>query len=370
MADVAGRLGVSKMTVSRVVNGQPGVSEKTRVRIRAEIERLEFIPSQRGRSLAVGRSNVIGMIVLNVTSEWVWQLVLGAGQAAEEIGHQLLLRTTGAGEVASFDTQRPIFGSDLIDGVVIVSWRVPMAFASDLTRHNVPAVLIDAYERPKQLAWVSAEDRAGARAATEFLIGQGHRRIAFIGGESAAYLTRQRLQGFRDGLEAGGLSREACVVAHGDYTRQSGFDIARKVLRRAVRPTAVFAANDEMAVGVMDAAQERGLSVPHDLSVVGFDDLPIASHVNPTLTTVARPYRAMGATAVRLVSELLGTAPESRASGTAQIRGSTVAQIRGSTAAQIRGNTAAGIRTARQVDLPVQLIQRASTAPLSRGERR
>jgi LacI family transcriptional regulator len=341
MADVAGKLGVSKMTVSRVVNGQPGVSEKTRVRIREEIERLEFVPSQRGRSLAVGRSNVIGMIVLNVTSEWVWQLVLGAGQAAEEIGHQLLLRTTGAGEVASFDTHRPIFGSDLIDGVIIVSWRVPVAFASELARHHVPAVLVDAYERPRRLAWVSAEDRAGAYQATTFLIEQGHRRIAFIGGDSAAYLTRQRLQGFRDALEAGGLSREACVVAQGDYTRQSGFVIARKMLARTTRPTAVFAANDEMAVGVMDAAQENGLSVPHDLSVVGFDDLPIASHVSPALTTVARPYRAMGGTAVRLVSELLGATPE------------------------IRGNTAAP-----QVDLPVQLIQRASTAPPPGGERR
>ena len=227
MADVARRLGVSKMSVSRVINGQPGVSEETRARIHDEIQKLEFVPSQRGRSLAVGRSNVIGMIVLNVTSDWVWQLVLGAGQAAEEIGHQLLLRSTGAGEVASFDTQRPVFGSDLIDGVIIVSWRVPVEFASELTRQNVPAVLIDAYERPKRLAWVSAEDRKGAQAATAYLVGLGHRRIAFIGGDGAAYLTRQRLQGFHDGLDATGLSRERCVVAHGDYTRQSGLAMAR-----------------------------------------------------------------------------------------------------------------------------------------------
>jgi len=339
MADVARRLGVSKMSVSRVINGQPGVSEETRARIHDEIQKLEFVPSQRGRSLAVGRSNVIGMIVLNVTSDWVWQLVLGAGQAAEEIGHQLLLRSTGAGEVASFDTQRPIFGSDLIDGVIIVSWRVPVEFASELTRRNVPAVLIDAYERPKRLAWVSAEDRAGAQAATAYLVGLGHRRIAFIGGDSAAYLTRQRLQGFHDGMDTAGLPRERCVVAHGDYTRQSGFAIARRVLRHAARPTAVLAANDEIAVGVMDGALELGLSVPRDLSVVGFDDLPIATHVSPALTTVARPYRAMGATAVRILKELLGASADRYA--------------------------------ARQVDLPVQLVERASTArPRPRVERR
>jgi LacI family transcriptional regulator len=331
MADVARGLGVSKMTVSRVINGQPGVSEETRARVRSAIESLGFIRSQRGRSLAVGRSNLVGMIVLNVTSDWVWQLVLGAGQAVETMGFQLLLRTTGPGEVASFDPHGPVFGSDLIDGAVIVSWRVPVTFARELTRRSVPVVLIDAYERPEGFPWVSAQDRAGARAAAGHLAGLGHRRIAFIGGGTAAYLAAQRLEGFQEGLSAAGCARSDVTIVHGDFSRESGFGLARRLLGRRPPPTAVFAASDEMAVGTLDAALELGMSVPRDLSIVGFDDLPIAMHVNPALTTVRRPYREMGAAAMRIMAEML--------------------------------NAGRGRREIGQVDLPVELVVRASTAP-------
>src|SRR5687768_9439496 len=115
MANVARLAGVSKMTVSRVINQQPSVSETARVQVLSAIEALGYVPSQRGRSLAVGRSNLLGLLVLNIVSEWVWPLILGVGQAAEKLGYQILLRTTGPGEVASFDTHRPLFGSDWVD---------------------------------------------------------------------------------------------------------------------------------------------------------------------------------------------------------------------------------------------------------------
>ncbi len=337
MADVARQLGVSKMTVSRVINGQPGVSEETRARVRSAIESLGFIRSQRGRSLAVGRSNLVGMIVLNLTSDWVWQLVIGAGQAVETMGFQLLLRTTGPGEVASFDPHGPVFGSDLIDGAIIVSWRVPVAFAKELTRRSVPVVLIDAYERPEDFDWVSAQDRAGALAAVTHLTDLGHRRIAFIGGGTAAYLAKQRLAGFQEGVSAAGCARSEVTIMHGDFSRGSGFRLARRLLRQRRRPTAVLAASDETAVGILDAALELGISVPNELSIIGFDDLPIATHVNPALTTIARPYREMGATAVRIMAEVLESGP--------------------------------GDRKVNQVDLPVDLVVRASTAPLRRERR-
>jgi LacI family transcriptional regulator len=305
MADVAEQAGVSKMTVSRVINGRAGISDDTRLRVLESIASLGFVPSQRGRSLAVGRSNLLGMIVLNVTSEWVWSLVLGAGQAAEALGYQLLLRTTGPGAVASFDTGQPVFGSDLVDGVIIVSWRVPLSFARGLARRHFPVVLIDAYARPDRVGWVSTEDRIGAREATLYLATLGHRAIGFIGGGEAAYLAQQRLAGFKEGAAAAGLGPRHTLVVHGDFGRDSGCHAAQELLQRRRRPTAILAASDPMAVGALDAALELGLAVPGDLSIVGFDDMPIATHVNPRLTTVARPYQDMGAAAVRLVVDAL-----------------------------------------------------------------
>ncbi len=334
MADVARRAGVSKMTVSRVINQQPGVSEKIRARVAKSIDRLSYVPSQRGRSLAVGRSNLLGLLVLDVTSEWVWSLIVGAGQAAEAIGYQLVLRTTGPGEVASFDTRKPLFGGDLVDGLIIISWLVPVTFALELAQRHFPVVLIDAYARPDGVNWVSADDRAGARAATLHLAQLGHRRIGFIGGGEQPYLARQRLLGFRDGLATSGLDENQVAIAHGDFSRKSGHRLARDLLRRRPRPTAIFAASDPMALGVFDAAYELGLSVPADLSVVGFDNTPMATHVNPALTTVARSYHEMGAASVRLLVETAGQA--------------------------------ARISPARQIDLPTELVVRQSTAPPDR----
>ena len=331
MANVARLAGVSKMTVSRVINQQPSVSETARVQVLNAIEALAYVPSQRGRSLAVGRSNLLGLLVLNIVSEWVWPLILGVGQAAEKLGYQILLRTTGPGEVASFDTHRPLFGSDWVDGLIIVSWRVPVTFARELAQRNFPVVLIDAYVRPEHVNWVSTEDRSGARAATIYLAGLGHRRMGFIGGGEQPYLAQQRLAGFLDGLAASGLTQSDAIIVQGDFSRESGYQQAQALLRQEPRPTAIFAANDLMAVGVLDAAHELGLSLPGDLSVMGFDNTIITTHVNPTLTTVARPYQNMGITAVQLLVETITAAPEER--------------------------------QAKQSDLPTELIVRQSTAP-------
>ncbi len=326
MADVAARAGVSKMSVSRVVNGASGVSPEMARRVQQAIRQLNYIPSQRARSLAVGRTQLLGMIVLDVVSEWVWPLIRGAGQQAEDLGYQILLRTTGAGQVA--DLPDPQMHSDLLDGLIIVSWRVPLTFARRLARRGYPVVLIDAFERPEGIAWVSSQDREGARLATLHLRQLGHRRIAFISGGAAPYLARERLAGFRLGLKQSGGG--APDVVQGDFTRDSGYGAARRLLRRTRPPTAIFAANDLMAIGTLEAARQLGVPVPERLSVVGFDDISSAGHLQPALTTVARPYEAMGALAVQQMVESM-RAP-------------------------------AGARPARQFDLPTRLVVRESTA--------
>jgi LacI family transcriptional regulator len=327
MADVAARAGVSKMSVSRVINGAPGVSPEMSHRVQRAIRQLSYVPSQRARSLAVGRTHLLGMIVLDVVSEWVWPLIRGAGREAEKLGYQVLLRTTSAGEVAGL--RDPPLDSDLLDGLIIVNWRVPLAFARQLAHRGLPVVLIDAFERTSRIAWVGAQDRKGARLATRHLTDLGHRRIAFIGGGAAPYLARERLAGFEQGLREAGI--DSADVLQGDFSRQSGFRLATRLLQRKRPPTAIFAANDLMAIGALDAAREMGVAVPAELSIVGFDDISSAGRVRPALTTVARPYEQIGASAVQQVVEA--------------------------------ARTPASARSARQLDLLTTLVVRESTGP-------
>ncbi|HLF80268.1 MAG TPA: LacI family DNA-binding transcriptional regulator [Anaerolineales bacterium] len=331
MADVAARAGVSKMSVSRVINRASGVSPEMSERVEQAIRQLNYVPSQRGRNLAVGRTQLLGMIVLDVVSEWVWPLIRGAGREAERLGYQVLLRTTGAGRVA--DLRDPQLASDLLDGLIIVSWRVPLAFARQLAARSYPVVLIDAFDRPNGIAWVSTQDREGARQATLHLTGLGHRRIAFISGGAAPYLARERVAGYQQGLQEAGVRPDD--VLQGDFSRPSGFRLAQRLLRRKRPPTAIFAANDLMAIGVLDAARQMGVAVPAQLSVVGFDDISSAGHVRPALTTVARPYEQMGALAVRQMVETV-RAP-------------------------------AASSPARQLDLPTYLVVRESTGAAAGG---
>jgi LacI family transcriptional regulator len=301
IARVAEQAGVSKMTVSRVVNGRPNVSAPLRARVEAAVAKLGYVPSDRARSLAIGHSNVICMLVPDIVSEWITPLLLGAGEQAEALGYHLLLRATGRGQAFRSDAPDLLSGSDLADGVIVASWRVPVEFARRAARRGDAIVLIDSYARPREVAWVSATDRAGARDMVRHLLALGHRRIAFIGGGAGPYLARQRLAGYRDGLAEAGLGLEPALVRQGDFTRESGYAQARALLALPEAPSAIFAANDPMAVGVLQAAHELRLQLPEQLSVAGFDDT-LAASASPALTTVRRDYKEMGRAAMRILA--------------------------------------------------------------------
>ncbi len=297
------------MTVSRVINNRPYVSPAVRARVQTVIEQLGYVPSARARSLAIGRSNVICMLVPDIVSEWITPLLLGVGEAAAALGFQMLLRTTGRGQTYTSDAPDLLAGSDLADGVIVASWRVPAAFAQKVVRRGEPIVVIDGFARPRDVPWVSSADRAGAREMAAYLVGLGHRRLAFIGGGREPYLARQRLAGFKDGLAAAGLAPEPALIRQGNFTRESGYACAGELLALAEPPTAIFAANDPMAVGALQAAHDRQWKLPDQLSVVGFDDT-LAAKVYPALTTARREYKDMGRAAMRLLAGFVsGGAP-------------------------------------------------------------
>ncbi len=335
IARVAQQARVSKMTVSRVVNKRPGVAPGLRARVQRVIDELGYVPSARARSLAMGRGNVIGLILPDIVSEWTTPLLLGVGEAAEALGFQMLVRTTGRGQTYTTDTPDRLTGSDLADGVIVNSWRVPVDFARQVVRRQGAIVVIDGYVRAADVPWVSATDRAGAREAALFLAGLGHRRIGFIGGGRAPYLAQERLGGFREGLAAAGLRAEPDLVRQGNFTREAGYRCALHLLRLPNPPSAILAANDPMAVGVLQAAHEFGLRLPEALSVVGFDDT-LAAGTFPALTTVVRDYREMGRTAMRLLAAQLGALP----AASLQIDVPTRLVVRPSTAAPARRPTA------------------------------
>ncbi len=327
------------MTVSRVVNGRQAVSERTRGRVLAAVEKLGYVPYAAARGLARGQTNVIGILVPDIISEWTLPLVLGAAREGEKFGYRLLLHTTGYGAARGAGDGVPLAESDWIDGLIVASWRVPTSLARQLDARAKPVVIVDGYARPRGVMWVSAADRTGMAAAVEHLLALGHRRIGYIGGGRRPYLAQQRRAGFLDGLKRAGEEADPALMVEGDFTRESGIAAARQLLTTSRVPTAILCANDPMALGVLQVAHEMGIAVPQELSVAGCDDT-LAAQASPPLTSVRRPYEEMGATALRLLAS--AAAPRNSHADSQQ---------------------SANGKRPPQIDLDTMLVIRASTAP-------
>jgi len=330
ISTIAAALGVSKMTVSRVLNNQPGFSAGLRQQILQRIEELNYVPSAQARSLALGQSNLVGVIVPAIVSEWITPLLFGVSEEASASGRQMLVITTGVGDTTARGTPAWAAGGDLVDGMIIASWSVPIQYTQKVAVRGIPVVVVDGYVRSKKVPWVSAADRDGAAEAIQHLAGLGHRRIAFIGGGEEAYLARQRLAGFLDGMSSAQIPVQEGLIVHSDFTLGSGRQRAMELLDRPDRPTAILAVSDPVALGVSQVAHELGCRIPDDLSIIGFDDT-LAQTATPPLTSVVRDYTAMGRAAMHLLAE------------------------------QLSGQLKPG--TVTQMDLPTYLVVRKSTAP-------
>ncbi len=302
IATIAQKLGVSKMSVSRVINNQAGVSQALRTRIKQVIEEIGYLPSAAARNLALGRNNLVGILVPDVVSEWITPLLLGIGEQASSLGFQVMLRTTGMGVVANNKTHEDLVESSLTDGLIIASWRYPVSYVERLVKRGVPVVIVDGYFRSEKVPWVSSAYREGAMEVMRYLTGLGHRKIAFFGGGAEPYVSRQQLEGYLAGLAEAGISPNPGWILQGDYSRESGYKLAVELFGRVEQPTAVFAGNDPMAVGVLQYAHDLNLNLPQDLSIVGFDDT-LGASTAPPLTSVMRDLRETGHWAMRLLAE-------------------------------------------------------------------
>ena len=328
--DIASLAGVSPATVSKVINNRPYVSAEKRQRIERIIAETGFVPSQRARGLSQRRSFILGLLI-PYTSDQLFadphllECMRGIEHEANAHDYNLLLSTARApSEAASACTR--LLRTDVIDAAIVLETLDIQPFVETLGQHHGPLVFIG-YPQGVDMPAIHADDYGGALAAMRHLIGLGHRRIGIIGSEIRPFALEERMRGVHDALAEAGLPADPALVTLGDFSFESGEAAARTLLALPERPTAIFALNDRMALGAMRAASPE-LSIPNDLSIVGFDDVVLATLATPQLTTVRQPGFALGVAAAQAVFSLLeGIDPDTTSVIPTEliIRGSTAA---------------------------------------------
>lgn len=301
--DVAHEAGVSVATVSRVLNGSGPARAETRRRVVAAADKLHYAPNGAARSLVTRRTRALGVLLPDLYGEFFSELIRGIDEAAQEGGYHLLVSISHNHRRELRAALRAMHGR--VDGCLLMSPGAdPGAVLSHLPR-SLPVALVNSRADSTACACITVDNFGGARAMTRRLLTDGHRSVAFIRGPDGNADAEERLRGYRGALEERGLDPDLHREAPGDFTESSGQRAANRLLETRPRPTAVFAANDSMAIGALCALREAGLRVPEDVSLAGFDDIPIARYVSPPLSSVHVPIRSLGAAAVRCVVRAL-----------------------------------------------------------------
>jgi LacI family transcriptional regulator len=289
------------MTVSRVMNSNSNVREVTRDIVMRAVRELNYTPNAAARSLAAAQGTRIALIYTNPSAAYLSELLVGALDGSSRTATQLVLDTwdhmTPAAERAA---ARKI--AQTVAGVILPPPLCESrAVCSELAAAEIPVVAIASGHFQPDLSGVRIDDFRASQEMTEHLISHGHSRIAFIKGHPNQTASTLRYEGFTAAMSAAGLSVDQTLVQQGYFTYRSGLEATEKLLERRRPPTAIFASNDDMAAAAVSVAHRRGLDVPRDLSVVGFDDTPTATTVWPELTTIRQPIAAMAGTAIELL---------------------------------------------------------------------
>jgi LacI family transcriptional regulator len=305
LEDIARLSQVSRSTVSRVINGDEKVNTETRQRVQAVIQQYNYQPNQAARRLAAGRTNVLGLVIptwagATFNDPYFSQVIQGVSNSCNEQDYSLMLWLSEPDHEQRVLQQ--IAGNSLVDGVIVSFTLANDPLVASLYRSQVPFVIIG-HHPSLTINSVDLDHVEAARQATQHLLERGYRRLATICGPQNQIAGQDRLKGYRLALEASGLVEDPALVVLGDFTEAGGYAAMQKLLPG--RPEAVFAANDMMAAGAYRAIQEAGLKIPDEIVIVGFDDLPVASQLNPPLTTIRQPIHRLGQLAVERLIEIL-----------------------------------------------------------------
>jgi len=331
--DIARAAGVSHPTVSRALRDSPLVSLETKARIQQLAREMGYSPDAQARSLVEGRTKTIGLVVTTIADPFIAQVAQGIETAARDHGFTVILCNSNAEperEIGAVETLR----SKRVDGVIVASSRVGALYLEHLERIGVPVVLINNHNEQsgRYTFSIGVDNEDGGRLATNHLLELGHRRISYVTGLADHSDDLGRLAGYRQALAAAGIPLDRALVAPGTGQTGGGERALPMLMELPDPPTAVFCYNDMTAIGLMGAARAAGLSVPDDLAIVGFDDIPFALYVQPSLTTIAQLKVEMGEWAMEMALALVqspdpaeGELSDIIVKGQLVVRGSTVA---------------------------------------------
>ncbi|MEE9618293.1 MAG: LacI family DNA-binding transcriptional regulator [Anaerolineae bacterium] len=304
--DIAKAAGVSHSTVSRALSDSPLIKAETKARIQQLAQEMGYSPDAIARSLVTQRTHTVGVVVTTITDPFVAEVVQGIEDTAQENDYSVILASSASEperELAAVEMLR----AKRVDSLIVTSSRVGALYLEHLERFGVPVVLVNNHNRQsgRYTFSVSVDNQHGGHLATAHLIQRGHRRIGYVSGPADHSDDAERLAGYRLALDESGITFDPALVVHGNGRLDGGERALRTLAGLAEPPTAVFCYNDMTAIGLISAARQAGLSVPDDLAVVGFDDIPLAAHVYPSLTTVAQHQRDMGRQAMNMALALM-----------------------------------------------------------------
>ncbi|ABV63278.1 catabolite control protein A [Bacillus pumilus] len=303
--DVAREANVSMATVSRVVNGNPNVKPTTRKKVLEAIDRLGYRPNAVARGLASKKTTTVGVIIPDISSIFYSELARGIEDIATMYKYNIILSNSDQNTDKELHLLNTMLGKQ-VDGIVFMGGNITDVLVEEFKRSPVPIVLAASVEEQAQTPSVNINYEQAIYDSVQLLVEKGHKRIAFVSGPMSEPINSMRkLAGYKRALEEAGIAFDDVLVAEGDYSYDSGIESLAHLLEQSDKPTAVIAATDEMALGVIHGAQDRGVSIPEDLEVIGFDNTRLSLMVRPQLTTVVQPTYDIGAVAMRLLTKLM-----------------------------------------------------------------
>lgn len=304
ISDIAEAANVTKATVSYVLNNKPGVSQETRDKILKIMKDMNYHPNAVARGLAGKSTEMLGLIIPDISDHFYVQIVRGVEETANLYNFTLNLCTTHA--IPEKERKMvDLFTSGRVDGIILMTYFLDLDYIINLKKRKIPFVLIDSTFQDNSIYSVNVDNFEAGYKATEYLIKLGHKRIAFVSGPQSSNDSLSRYRGYRQALNDYGLSYEEDLFCRGDFKYKGGYQAFFNLQQLQHKPTAVFAANDQMAIGVLSAARTAGVQVPQELSIIGCDDIEAASVVEPTLTTIKQPIEELGKCATEMIFQLI-----------------------------------------------------------------